>query len=246
MVCDAMMKRLVIIFLALNLLGARSFSPTSDFLRNTADTPPLTGTPLTFSCWFRTVDSDAADTIFSIGNATISSHYWRIAINLPETSPPNPVEFRTRGSANSSAESQTEVSANTWHHACGVSASDSSRAVYLDGGGKDTSASTAVPTEAINSTVVGARSNLGAEWDGDIAHCAVWNVALSDEECATLAAGVSPLRVHRDGLVAYWPINGHGGSSAEIDIVGGVNLTVNGTPSVTEEPPPFFSPIVAP
>ncbi len=66
---------------------------------------------------------------------------------------------------------------------------------------------------------------------------AIWNVALTDSEIATLAEGVSPLRVRRDALVYYCPI---GGQSPEIDIIGGVNMTVTGT-TVDEEPPIPYS-----
>lgn len=76
---------------------------------------------------------------------------------------------------------------------------------------------------------------------GRIGHCAIWNASLSDQEIETLAQGVSPLRVRRDALVAYWPVNGQ---SPEIDIVGGINLTVNGT-TVAEEPPIPYSIVAA-
>ena len=77
---------------------------------------------------------------------------------------------------------------------------------------------------------------------GDIAHVAVWDVVLTDDEVATLAEGISPLRVRRGSLIAYWPV---GGQSTERDIVGGLNMTVNGTPTQSEEPPIPYS-VVSP
>ena len=59
-------------------------------------------------------------------------------------------------------------------------------------------------------------------------------MALTDEEIASLAAGVSPLRMRRDNLVAYWPVNGQ---SPEPDVVGGLDLTITGSPLISEEPP---------
>ncbi len=80
-------------------------------------------------------------------------------------------------------------------------------------------------------------------FDGFIGHGALWNVALSDAEIASLAnPGVSPLRMRRDSLVAYWPLNGQ---SPEIDIVGRKDLTLFGAPTVAEEPPNSWS-IIAP
>lgn len=77
---------------------------------------------------------------------------------------------------------------------------------------------------------------------GDVAHVALWNVALTDDEVASLAAGVSPLRMRRDALIAYWPV---GGQSPEPDVVGGFDLVVTNGPVQSEEPP-IHSSVIAP
>ena len=90
---------------------------------------------------------------------------------------------------------------------------------------------------------IGAGGSVGAEepYDGDLGHNAVWGVGLPPGEVASLAVGVSPLRMRRDDLLFYPPLNGQ---SPELDVVGGASGTVTGT-TVIEEPPIPWS-VVAP
>lgn len=76
-------------------------------------------------------------------------------------------------------------------------------------------------------------------FDGDISHVGVWSDALSENEIISLSNGINPLQV-RPGI-SYWPLNGQ---DLEADIIGGHNMTVNGT-TVVEEPP-IPNSIVAP
>lgn len=148
---------------------------------------------------------------------------------------------KVRSNADGGAEAKTSIAytANNWHHIAGVFPSISSRSAYLDGGSKGTNTDTVTPV-GVDTTDIGGEDGAGS-MIGDIAHVAVWNIALTDQEVASLAAGVSPLRMRRSALVAYWPING---VSPEVDIIGGLDMTVTGT-SVSAEPPNPGS-IVAP
>jgi hypothetical protein len=58
-------------------------------------------------------------------------------------------------------------------------------------------------------------------------------VALSASDVAILAAGVCPLLVRPEALLAYWPLWGI--YSPETDLVGGFGMTVTGT-SVIDQP----------
>ena len=60
--------------------------------------------------------------------------------------------------------------------------------------------------------------------EGDLAEAAIWNEALSAAEVALLAQGLSPLSLRPWALVFYAPI--YGRYDPEIDIIGGLNLTV--------------------
>jgi hypothetical protein len=133
---------------------------------------------------------------------------------------------------------------NTWHHACGVFAGQTSRSVYLDAAGKQTG-TVDVPLSDYNVTnigVLGSGAILGNYWDGDLAHAAIWNVALTDAEVASLAIGFSPLFVRPQNLLAYWPL-----LRSDNDIVGGYHMTAFNGPTWIDQPPiimpaaPFIS-----
>lgn len=65
--------------------------------------------------------------------------------------------------------------------------------------------------------------------DGDMGEVGIWNVALTTLEWAALGLGVSVLKIRRESLVGYWPIEGI--DSPEPDLSGNkFNMTVNGTP----------------
>jgi hypothetical protein len=71
---------------------------------------------------------------------------------------------------------------------------------------------------------------------GQIAHAAVWNVALNAAQIAALARGVHPLAMERTALVAYWPLFGF--QSPEQAVVGeGFDLTLTGTVKGAGGPP---------
>jgi hypothetical protein len=76
-------------------------------------------------------------------------------------------------------------------------------------------------------------SNVGIA--GNIAHPAIWNVALTDAEVAMLASGLSPLRVRPQSLIFYLPTLGR--DSPEIDIIGAQTFTVHGATASSNEPP---------
>jgi hypothetical protein len=72
------------------------------------------------------------------------------------------------------------------------------------------------------------------QWDGQIAHVAVWNVALTAQDFAALGAGVNPWLVKPENLVVYWPF---WGSSPEVDLKSNVSATITGTIPVAADPP---------
>lgn len=132
------------------------------------------------------------------------------------------------GSTQPQAFTTTTYTAGAPYHGLAVTAANNDRRVYLNGAGKGTSSTTNSAT--VNNTLVGSRHNAGgyhlAAPGGRVWEAALWGGTLTDDDAASLAAGVSPLLVRRDILVAYWPI--YGVQSPELDIVNGLNLTVNG------------------
>ena len=209
----------------------------SDKLGNTADAPPVTGPPFTVCCWFRSNDITKAQALNELRNG-ITDHYYRLDARGDQAGDPLFFTKRNTGQSNAEAETTTGYTANVWHHAAGVHTSATDTACFIDGGSKDTNTLSRTPT-GIDKIHIGVQDEASPStfMSGNIANMAIWNVALTDAEIATLAEGVSPLRVRRDALVYFCPI---GGQSPEIDIIGNVNMTVTGT-VVDEEPPIPYS-----
>lgn len=133
------------------------------------------------------------------------------------------------------AATTTGYSANAWQHACGVFTSATSRAAFLNGGGKGTNAISRAPS-GLSRTMVG-RYNAGASnvyADAAIAEAAIWDTDLTDAEVAILATGVSPLFVRPQNLVFYAPLSGS--NATETDIIGGASITWVNTPTKAEHP----------
>jgi hypothetical protein len=207
---------------------ARTFNGTTDDLTST--TLPVTATPFTLSIWFRlTVDVDAAT--ISLGQEGQSNHRWTLYLE----SSGNLLRLQARTTTTSSLSPGNTWTVNQWHHALGVCANDTDRTVYLDGDVVNKG------TQAVEKLVnvpdvitIGRLPNDTDAMTGDLAHGAVWDVALGDDDARTLAAGVSPLRVRPGNLVFFVPILG---VSPEPDFTAtGANLTVNGT-TLADDPP---------
>ncbi len=202
---------------------------TPDYFQT--DTAVLTAAPFSVGAWFNTNDSGVNQAIAFLGDKDETEHAWKLLFRLGSLQ-----WFIQAGGSAAVATATLDPSINVWHHALAVEASTTSRAVYLDGGNKGTNASTR-DVQGADRTAVGreADSVPSREFSGLLAHIAWWNVALTDSEVASLGAGVSPLNIRRDNLVSYVPLNGV--HSPETDVVGGVDLTVFGTPSQGFEPP---------
>ena len=219
---------------------ARLFNDvTPDFLQ--IDQAVVTGPPFSVSAWARSDDLTIHQSVFWIGDKDVADQ--QLTLRVDGLTGGDPIVMRALAGDASGAFTSSGYSANTWHHIFGSTASSSDRSAYIDGGSKGTNAETIAPS-GIDRTTIGMSgdSTPSRGMSGDIAHVAVWDVVLTDDEVATLAEGISPLRVRRDSLIAYWPINGQ---SPEPDIVGGLNLTLGGAPTQSEEPPIPYS-IVAP
>jgi hypothetical protein len=193
--------------------------------------------PFTVACWFNSDDIDTEQNLFWIGDKDVTGHWWRLVLRGATVG--DPVRFDIQsGGAIEVAATTTGYSANTWHHACGVTASTSSRAVYIDGGSKGTNTNPAASPTAPDRTSVGrwATSSPGNYMSGMIAEVGVWNVALSDGDVAILAKGISPRLMRPASLVAYWPIIGR--ADPEPDLWGdtSTSLTVTGATAANTHP----------
>ena len=206
---------------------SRSFNGTTDYLSYAGAVD--SAHPMSFALWFNKPSTTFA-TAFSISNTNVSNPN-RNSIILSNTPNVRAFSANSGGTTTATAISTANYSTNTWHHACAVFSSNSSRTIYLDGGNSATNTTTVgVNTGSFVATTIGGFSNstgLGQPCDGLIAEVAVWNGNLTSDDAASLASGISPTLVRPDILVAYWPLFGE--FSPEIDIVRGQDATVNGT-----------------
>lgn len=200
---------------------ARAFSGTAQYLQT--DTAVVTSLPLTMACWFNTSVDTVRDTLMWIGDKDVTDQWWSLEIDGGAVG--NPVVASSRASSTVNAYTSTGFTANTWHHAAAVHTSTTSRTAYIDGGSAGSNTTSNVPTGHDRTSIAQAGDSTPSTLlTGNIAEAAVWNIALDAADIASLAKGYSPLLVRPESLVAYWPLIGN--FSPEINVVGGVNLTV--------------------
>src|SRR3990167_198321 len=195
---------------------ARNFTrASSHFLKNSSAI--VTSYPFTLAAWFNSQDTTNSQDIFMIGKDSAPEAGWRL--NAGGNAAGDPIRAINRASSNFYiAVTSTGYTANTWYHACGVWASSTSRAVYINGGSKGTNITDNTPS-GVNNTNIG-RADEGTipanYFDGQIAEVAAWNVDLSDAEVEILGKGYSPLFIRPQSLIFYCPLIGR--YSPEIDI----------------------------
>lgn len=194
-------------------------------------TAPATAAPLTMACWFRSDDATITQALMSLGDT--SANNW-FELEAAGSIGGDPVRQMTRNAGTTvNNDTSTGYSANTWHHACGVWVTSSSRLVYIDGGSIGTS-STAVTPASIDALGIG-RREIGAPGvytSGMIAEAAIWDVDLSGSEVAALAKGILPTLIRPQSMVFYNPLI----RTLTADLVGGLTLTEVNAPTVGNHP----------
>jgi len=213
----------------------RVFDGSDD--RASAGATPVTAPPFTISLWFKPVDATTNGFLAGVSDTAGDNNYFRLRKNSDGTL--SAAAFATSAA---SATTTTTYTAGVWHHACARFTSATSRQVYLNGGGKGTNTTNRSPA-GVDSVCVGARVGATASdlVASDIAHVAIWNVALTDQEIAALARGTSPLSIRPQNLVFFAPLDGR--ASPEIDYTrNGNDLTLTGSPAVAATSPPVAAP----
>ena len=187
-----------------------------------------TAYPLSLSIWFNSDDVTGTYALMDIADTAVDDDDWLLLIQGGVAG--DPVDFNTRQLGTSdAARTTTGYTAGTWFHALGTGASSTSRACYLNGGGKGTATTDLTPA-SLDRTAIGIRSRAGdsLRLAGLAAECAIYSVALSDAEALMLANGLHPYSIQAGNLAGYWPVYGH--ASPEVDWSGGGNnMTVAGT-----------------
>lgn len=188
-----------------------------------------TAAPMTMACWFIANNITAEHVLMDIDDGSDANKFQIRASGAVAS---DPIRALTVAASTSSiAVSSTGYSANVWQHACGVFASATDRRAFVNGGSKGTNATSRTPSGL---TTLRIGRELTAFAAGRIAEAAIWDIALTDAQVASLAKGASPLTIQPGNLVFYAPLLGN--DSPEPDRVGGLSLTVAGA-TKTDHPP---------
>lgn len=186
--------------------------------------------PLTMACWFKPSDLSTFQVLMETADSSGSfpnGYQLRLVGNTAN----NPIRAakRSGGSTTSLASINGPADGDTgiWLHAAAVYVSDTSRFAYFNGA-KSVEDTTSKADPTVQDIFIGI--NKGAATDdakGSIAEAAIWDVALTDDEIAALAKGVSPLLIRPESLKRYWPLLNDAARGQ--DVTGRGSLTETGT-----------------
>jgi hypothetical protein len=205
--------------------------------RHEFTTPAGLSLPFSIACWFNPANVTGSYNAITLGVAGATDQ-GRLQLNLMGGVAGDYVRASSRNSSGTeaAANSTAGYSASTWQHACAVFTSTTSRAAYFNGTNKGTNTT----SNTVNSltlgifggavTTTGVRSN---NYAGSLAEVGIWNVALTDDEVATLAAGISTSRVCPESLLAWWPLFD---SDGDVDYWGQHNASVVSSVSYSQHP----------
>jgi len=219
---------------------ARNFEESNNDYIEVGDVAALdlTGDEVTLSAWVRLEALDGEQKVFAKWADAGGQFQYLLSINGSDQ-----IIFAINAGGQSIATGATTMIAGTWCHVAGTYDGSNMR-VYLIGVEDGSTAKTGNMSNTTAPVRIGAGSGgSGTEepFDGDIGHCAIWDTPLSASEIKSLSVGINPRNIHRENLLFYSPLNGQ---DPEYDVVGGLDLTVNG-PTKSEEPP-IPNSIVAP
>ncbi len=221
---------------------ARNFDPSNPDYLEIGDVASLdiAGDAITVAAWVKLASTSGERKV--IAKWSDSGGAFSYLLGIAGAGNDN-AQFVVNTGSNGIALGTTSLSVGVWHLIVGTYDGVTVR-VYLDGveDGTDAQTGNLNLTSAPVRIGVGSGATSEQPMDGDIGHCPIWDIDLTAGEVASLAAGISPLKLRRGSLVYYAPINGQ---SPEADVIGGFTATVNGTPTKSEEPPIPHS-IVAP
>lgn len=229
------MKRLLVILLLVPQLtwGAMDFNGSTG--KATASAVEVSAAPMSISCWGNSDSATASQTAVSISDT--ATDVQNLYVNWGGTAIGDPIRVVSDSTSAGVASSSSGYTISTWHHSAGVWTSSASRAAFIDGGSKGTETTDLSPS-SLDTTGIGvlARLNQGGFFDGRLAECGIWNVALTDDEVATLARGFAPPCVRRASLLAYYPMIRDTTTLKDLFSATANNLTLAGTTAVADHP----------
>lgn len=208
---------------------ARDFSSGNN-LGTANNGTSVSTTPLTMLAW---VSIDNNNNVFRdiiiLDNGTETAYHWLYTQNGLTV-----VAATDSGGVEVGATKGT-LTAAAWGHAGGVWGSTASRIAYCNGAAGTANTTNKTPTGLDTVWIGRGVSSTTDAMDGKIANVGMWDIALNADEVAGFAAGQHPYSGRRYGLKSFWPLNGD--ASPEIDLIGGISLTLTGSPPKFDSKP---------
>jgi hypothetical protein len=155
------------------------------------------------ACWFNASQTTTSDYLVSVSNS-INGYFALAIFGANAGDPVGAFDFVSVGP--NFAYSTSGYIANTWTHAAGVWSGLNSRTAYINGGNSGTNSSTQSATTLTRSQIGANASAATNRMNGLIAEVGIWNVALTAEEIASLAKGMTCDKVRPQSLVFYAPL----------------------------------------
>lgn len=186
--------------------------------------------PLTLAIWRNADVAGSNKVTFSVGDSAGTKY---LAIGASNTGF-NRLNYSSADNLEGDA-----VATDAWQHIVGVFNSTTSREIFTDGT-SDASATDAGSSFTLDSISIGVSADstpfFGRE-DAQLAEAAVWSVALSDEEIASLANGFCPLFIRPQSLVFYQPLTA---IAYQLDRMGNAALIDPSIGAIAVHPPVIY------
>jgi len=182
---------------------ARAFDPAREQYCSVESNLGITGPPFWISAWVYK-NAPTPEAVVWLGDNSETKVCYMLWLDTSQKAVAVVQESRYVGEG---VWSTTSGSINTWHHLCAVFAATNDRRIYLDAGGKNTSARDLSPKD-LNRTTIGREDGAspGSYTNGSWAEVAFGTGAPTDDEVAALAAGFDPRLVFpRSRIRAFWP-----------------------------------------
>ena len=190
-------------------------------------TNPVSAAPFTIACWAWVNNTTGSKALVSL-NQNSGANRCNLFMNTSTLT-----YSATGGGTAANTTAAGTQAANTWFHACGIEVATNSRLCYRNGGnvGQNTFTRNPIGINALNiGTTINTNSitNLLA---GRIAEVGIWNAALTAEEVASLAQGMTCDKIRPQSLVFYAPLVRN-----LIDQKSGLTITNNNGATVATHP----------
>jgi len=195
-----------------------------------ASTPIVTAYPFTSHFWFRTSDNTLQYNMFFIMDSSVDDNWWGV-IGLTGSN----IRINTISGTAENANTSTNHTEDVYNSATNIMPSATDKRIYLNGGGVGQNTNAKTPT-GLDRTDFGKLHRFSGPLYAtafDVAQGAVWDVELTTDELASLAAGFAPEDIRLGSIVLLFRMFG----PSLLSEVGGHIFTEDGSPAVVGNPP---------